>query len=253
MSSSSLLRSQIESVLAPRVPVVFSTAVRVSRPLQTTGIAPLDRLTGGGLPIGAVCELFGPECSGRTSVALTFLAQVTREGTACAWIDVADSLDPESAAACGVDLRRLLWVRCSDGEPRRARGKMWSRLDQALRAADLVLQAGGFGAVVFDMGAVPPEQALRVPLASWFRFRAAAERTQGTFLLLSQVSCAKSCSAMQLKLDRLRTRQEGGQVLSGLQFQAELVRDRFSAAKKPSASVAAWGQSTAWAGETCMP
>jgi hypothetical protein len=100
--------------------------------------------------------------------------------------------------------------------------------------------------VVFDMGTVPPEQALRVPLASWFRFRAATERTQATFLLLSQTSCAKSCSALQLKLDRLRTRQEGGQVLSGLQFQAELVRDRFASAKKPAASVAAWGHSTPW-------
>src|SRR4051794_9349349 len=105
MSTASLLRTQIESALAPRVPVVFSTGDTVSRPLQTTGIAALDRLTGGGLPVGAVCELFGPECSGRTSVALAFLAQITREGTACAWIDVADSLDLESAAACGVDLR----------------------------------------------------------------------------------------------------------------------------------------------------
>lgn len=252
MSSASLLRAQIESALAPRVPVVFSSGVQVSRPLQTTGIEALDHLLGGGLPLGAVCELFGPECSGRTSIALAFLAQVTREGSACAWIDVADSLDPESAAACGVDLQRLLWVRCSEGEAKKPRGRVWSRLDQALRAADLVLQAGGFGAVVFDMGNVPPEQALRVPLASWFRFRAAAERTQSTFLLLSQTSCAKSCSAVQLKLDRVRTRQEGGQVLSGLRYQAELVRDRnvsFRAGKKQAASVAAWGQPAAWAGE----
>jgi hypothetical protein len=245
MSSASLLRSQIESVLAPRIPVVFSTGAQVSRPLQTTGVEALDRLLGGGLPIGAVCEVFGPECSGRTSLALTFVAQVTRQGSACAWIDVADALDPESAAACGVDLRRLLWVRCSEGAKAR-KGKPWSRLDQALRAADLVLQAGGFGAVVFDMGSVAPAHALRVPLASWFRFRAAAERSQATFLLLSQNSCAKSCSAVQLKLDRLRTRQEGGQVLSGWQFQAELVRDRTASWKKPAASVAAWEQSAAW-------
>ena len=254
MVTAALLRSQIESALAPRVPVVFSTGAQSSRPLQTTGIEALDALLGGGFPIGTVCEVFGPECSGRTSLALTFLAQVTRVGNACAWIDVADSLDPESAAASGVDLRRLLWVRCGDtAEPKKSkRGKPWSRLDQALRAADLVLQAGGFGAVVFDMGLVAPEHALRVPLASWFRFRQAAERTQATFLLLSQTSCAKSCSAVQLRLDRLRTRHENHQVLSGMQFQAELVRDRnvsFSVGKKQPSSVAAWGSRTAWAAE----
>ncbi len=255
MVTAALLRSQIEAALAPRVPVVFGTgATQCSKPLQATGIEALDCLLGGGFPMGAVCEVFGPECSGRTSLALAFLAQVTREGSACAWIDVADSLDPESAAASGVDLQRLLWVRCGETAPTkpRARGKPWSRLDQALRAADLVLQAGGFGAIVFDMGAVAPEHALRVPLASWFRFRQAAERTQATFLLLSQISCAKSCSAVQLRLGRLRTRHENHQVLSGLQFQAELVRDRnvsFTAGKKPPASVAAWGQPAAWAVE----
>jgi recombination protein RecA len=255
MVTAALLRAQIESALAPRVPVVFSTGGRISRPLQAIGIDPLDRLLGGGFPIGAVCEVFGPECSGRTSVALSLLAQVTRQGNACAWIDVADSLDPESAAASGVDLQRLLWVRCSEGDATkkpRAKGKPWSRLDQALRAADLVLQAGGFGAVVFDMGTVAPEHALRVPLASWFRFRQAAERTQSTFLLLSQISCAKSCSAVQLRLDRVATRHENQKVMSGLQFQAELVRDRnfnFTAGKKSPDSVAAWSQKTSWAGD----
>ncbi len=254
MVTAALLRSQIESALAPRVPAAFSTCAQNSKPLQTTGLEALDHLLGGGFPVGAVCEVFGPECSGRTSIALSFLAQVTQQGSACAWIDVADALDPESAAASGVDLQRLLWVRCGETDtPKKSqRGKPWSRLDQALRAADLVLQAGGFGAIVFDMGSVAPEHALRVPLASWFRFRQASERTQSTFLLLSQISCAKSCSAVQLRLDRLRTRHENHQVLSGLQFQAELVRDRnvrFTAGKKPPASVAAWGQPASWAGE----
>jgi hypothetical protein len=254
MSSATALRHHIETVLAPRIPVVFSSGVQTAKPLQSTGITALDGLLAGGFPIGAVCEVFGPECSGKTSIALAFVAQVTRQGSACAWIDVADALDPESAAACGIDLARLLWVRCGEipsAKPR-AKGKPWSRLDQALRAADLVLQAGGFGAVVFDMGTVAPEHALRVPLASWFRFRQAAERTQSTFLLLSQISCAKSCSAVQLRLDRLRTRHENHQVLSGLQFQAELVRDRnisFSASKKSSVSTAAWGQPAAWTSE----
>jgi recombination protein RecA len=66
----------------------------------------------GGLPIGAVSEVVGPECSGRTSLALSFLAQATQASKVCAWIDVSNAFDPLSAAAIGVDLARLLWVRC---------------------------------------------------------------------------------------------------------------------------------------------
>lgn len=253
MVSSSLLRARIEASLAPRVPAAFTTGERYTKPLQATGLAALDRLLGGGLPLGTVCELTGPECSGRTSLALSLLAQVTRGGSACAWIDVADSLDPESAAANGVDLERLLWVRCgeTDTSKRVRRRKPWSRLEQALRAADLVLQAGGFGVIVFDLGSVAPEHALRVPLASWFRFRQGAEKTQSTFLLLSQISCARSCAAVQLRLERIAPQHENQKVLSELRSQAELLRDRnrdFTLGKKPAGSVAAWNQRTSWVG-----
>ncbi len=56
------------------------------------------------------------------------------------------------------------------------RRKSWSRLEQGLRVTDLLLQAGGFSCIVLDMGSLNAEYALRVPLATWFRFRAAAER-----------------------------------------------------------------------------
>ena len=73
--------------------------------------------------------------------------------------------------------------------------KPWSRIEQALRVADLVLQAGGFAAIVLDMGSIASEHASRVPLATWFRYRAAAERTQAAMLLLAQHPCAKSSGA----------------------------------------------------------
>ena len=74
----------------------------------------------------------------------------------------------------GIDLSRLLWVRCGvSPAPRR---KHWSRLEQGLRVTDLLLQAGGFSCIVMDMGSLKAEYASRVPLATWFRFRAAAER-----------------------------------------------------------------------------
>src|ERR1700733_8378479 len=81
------------------------------RPIAETGIESLDNLLHGGLPIGAVSELVEPEYSGRTDIALSFVARLTQASTVCAWIDASNNFDPVSAAAAGVDLARLLWVR----------------------------------------------------------------------------------------------------------------------------------------------
>jgi len=287
MSSAHLLRLQIEAALADRIPSALTPAPRVVRPTAPVGILALDAALGGGLPLGAISELAGPECSGRTTLALAFVAGLTREGRVCAWVDVSDTLDPESAAASGVDLARLLWVRCggtAEARPVRAeaavsdkcptrvgheerevsfeprcaepqptvrrknqetvnaislvpvqesrRGKPvrkpWSRLDQALRATDLLLQAGGFSAIVLDMGSVAPEFALRVPLATWFRYRAAAERTQASVVLLTQQACAKSSAGLVLRLKPGAVIDEGAAVLTGAEFSVETARERFA-------------------------
>jgi RecA/RadA recombinase len=76
------------------------------------GIQTIDELLEGGFPLGAITEIVGLESSGRISFALSFLAQMTQAEKVCAWIDVSDTLDPESTAAAGVNLSRLLWVRC---------------------------------------------------------------------------------------------------------------------------------------------
>ena len=117
MSASSAIRLQIESALATRIPAALTPAPRIMRPVASTGIAALDEVLRGGLPVGALTELVGPECSGRTSVALKFVAGLTQAGRVCAWIDVSNTLDPASAAATGVDLKRLLWVRCGTAKP----------------------------------------------------------------------------------------------------------------------------------------
>ncbi|MGB8481205.1 MAG: ATPase domain-containing protein [Acidobacteriaceae bacterium] len=79
---------------------------------MATGIQILDQVLEGGLPVGAITEIVGPECSGRTALVFSFLAGITRAAKVCAWIDVSDAFHPESAAASGVDLERMLWVRC---------------------------------------------------------------------------------------------------------------------------------------------
>src|SRR6266852_3585259 len=90
----------------------FTARSRIDAELQASGIAELDELLGGGFPRGSLVELCGPASSGRTSLCLALLAQATGEQQACAFVDVSDSLDPTSLAAAGVDIARLLWVRC---------------------------------------------------------------------------------------------------------------------------------------------
>ncbi len=112
MPSASHLRAQIEATLAERIPSALTPMARVPYPVAPTGISEIDLLLHGGFPVGALSEVVGPECSGRTSLALAFIASMTQAGKVCAWVDVSDTLHPESAAAMGVDLSRLLWVRC---------------------------------------------------------------------------------------------------------------------------------------------
>src|SRR5580700_964810 len=112
MLATSTIRTQIEVTLAHKIPSALTPAPKMIRPMAETGIESLDNLLQGGLPIGAVSELVGPECSGRTGIALSFVAQMTQAGKVCAWIDVSNAFDPASAAAAGVDLARLLWTRC---------------------------------------------------------------------------------------------------------------------------------------------
>ncbi len=112
MPSAATIRLQIETALAHRIPSALTPAQRVIRPVVPTGVAPVDELLDGGPPVGAITEMTGPECSGRTSLTFSFLARLTQVSSVCAWIDVSDTFHAESAAAAGIDLARLLWVRC---------------------------------------------------------------------------------------------------------------------------------------------
>src|SRR5437899_8255644 len=128
---SAILRARLESALGERIPSPFTDVERRVLASVPTGIAPLDALTGG-LPRGAITEFFGPPSSGRTSAMISILAEATARDEVCALVDGNDAFDPKSAAAAGVELNRLLWVRCR-------------KLDQVLKTTDLLLQGGGFG------------------------------------------------------------------------------------------------------------
>ena len=108
--SAAVLKREIESKLVDRVPAALSPMVQAVPRLLPTGNAALDVLLGGGFPLSSLCEVTGPECSGRSAIALSLLATASHE-SACAYIDVSDTWSPHSAAATGVLLENVLWVR----------------------------------------------------------------------------------------------------------------------------------------------
>ncbi len=246
MPSANALRLQIERALESRFPAALSPMPQTARETAAVSIPEIDSLLAGGFPVGAISEITGPATSGRTCLALAFIAERTSEGKVCAWVDVNDALDPESAAANGVCLRRLLWVRCRN-EAGRASGKPWTRLDQALRAVDLLLQAGGFAAIVLDMGDTAGEHGRRIPLATWYRFRQAAEQARSCLMVLGSVAYAQSSADVVLEC---APREALGQtVLQGYAFDVQLKRQRSASAmpamRKPPAST--WTAPNAWA------
>lgn len=155
--------------------------------LLLTGNQEVDRLTGG-FPRGAITEICGPASSGRTSLLFSALAAATSAGEACAYVDTGDTFHPASAAAAGIELDRLLWVRCG-GNPERA-----------LKCADLLVQAGGFGLIAFDIAGVQPGVARRIPLSAWFRLRRAIEPTRTVLALVEQQPNARTAASLILEM-----------------------------------------------------
>jgi hypothetical protein len=264
--------------------------------MVSSGAPAIDALTGG-LPRGCLTEICGPASSGRTTLLLAALAAATRRGEFCVVVDASDALDPHSAAASGVELDRLLWVRCGEDAPQKSRSKgcpisrapfarevgmrevhsqaafdfdtgfeknssrqSEHRLEQVLRATDLLLESGGFGLIVLDLGDLPPQAARYIPLTTWFRFRRAIEHTPTILLAIEQHPIAGSCSSLLLRLGVLSTQYSvlssngratqdvqpvHAQLLTGLEINAELIRSRLN--RKPSHSVT-FETKTAWAG-----
>lgn len=143
-----------------------------------------------GFPRGRISEIYGPSSSGRTGLAHSALAASTERGECAALIDTANAFDLCSAAAAGVKLEKLLWVRCG------------GNAEHAMRAADLLLQAGGFGVVVLDLIGASQQALARIPPTAWFRFRRTIEPMQTVFLVLADKPLTKSCAAKRVALER---------------------------------------------------
>jgi len=162
-------------------------------PLAVPALAPLLK----NLPRGGIVELTGPRSSGRMAVLLHVLAQATGRGEVCAVLDTHDQFSPASAASAGVRLQRVVWVRCQN------------RPDYTLRAADLLLHAGGFGVVALDLPEVTAETWNRIPISWWHRFRRAVEHTPTIVLLCVETTQARACSRVSLELESRSFEWEG--------------------------------------------
>jgi recombination protein RecA len=374
-SRSAALRQEIESSLAARIPAALSPQAFQAPRLLPIRNEDVNTLLGGGLPIGGICEFTGPASAGRTSLALSVLSEATVD-SACAYIDVSDSLDARSAAAAGVRLQNLLWVRFSEAQERkpnstqpsesrkaiapnpngadrstqhhgirhprtetkgidRALEKMlvqkaetrlkkmegtpgypnqrlslaaapeeqiayehfnarradasdplrqidrraadeareranspavvqgglrhdakpWSKLDKALRTADQILQAGGFRVVVLDLASVSPEQALRIPSATWYRFSRAAQEGDAILLLLTQEPCARSSAKSVLDCSPRLPTSESIHVFGVMNHTAEVIRQRVANpyGKKAPGRAVEWNSTAPWMRSVGMP
>jgi hypothetical protein len=132
---------------------------------------------------GEITEIVGRLSSGRTSLLIAALRRATSAGAATALVDVDDAFDAEGAARAGVDLGRLLWVRC--GRDR----------DLALRAVDLLARCSGFAIVGLDLGELAP----RLSLTAAFRLRVAVRRSGVALLVLASRRIAGASAALAVE------------------------------------------------------
>ncbi len=142
---------------------------------------------------GSVAELSGVASCGKTSVTLALLAQLTANGEVCAVVDSCDSLDVVSAKKSGVVLDNLLWIRCG------------GRLEEAFLAADLLVQAKGFGAVWLNLNGLSESKLRLVPRTYWFRYRTRIKETPTVFVVTSAIPVAGSASQRPLGFTREST------------------------------------------------
>jgi recombination protein RecA len=130
--------AQIERQFGKGSIMKLGDGAREKIPSVSTGCLPLDIALGiGGLPYGRICEIYGPESSGKTTLTLSVIAQAQKEGKACAFIDAEHALDPTYAEKLGVNIDDLIISQPDNGE-------------QALEIADMLVRSGSIDIIVVD-------------------------------------------------------------------------------------------------------
>jgi hypothetical protein len=215
------MRAALESLLRDRkLDVTLTRTIDASPPdrLASTGDAEVDAALGGGLRRGHLSEIAGAPSSGRSTLAIAALAAAAARGEAVALIDTGDTFDPAAAAAHGLSLPRLLWVRDSGDAAR------------ALKAFSLVLQAGGFGLAVLDFADVAAPALRRFPCTTWMRLARIVEGSETVALLIGRERIARSAGGVTIALDAVPARWQGSapraRLLTGVDRLPRVVRSR---------------------------
>lgn len=133
----SLVLGQIERNFGKGSIMRLGDATRMKVETIPSGALTLDLALGGGLPRGRVVEIYGPESSGKTTVALHAIAEMQRNGGVAAFVDAEHALDPTYAAALGVDINNLLVSQPDTGE-------------SALEIVDQLVRSAAVDIVVID-------------------------------------------------------------------------------------------------------
>jgi hypothetical protein len=202
----------------------------VVRPAQriATGLATIDTLLDGGLPAGAITELVGARSSGKTSLGYALAAALTGRGAFTAYVDVADAFDPEHAATAGVRLHRLLWIRPPD-------------VRAALRAAEYVVETGGFTLIVVDLG-----DPTRVPdgtaSTTWLRLARSVAATKAAIVIVGMRRNARASAAVSLETSHAAVSFSGGMgraLFDGIASTIECRKNKLGPPPAPTRLVAA--------------
>ncbi len=128
---------QIEKNFGKGTIMKLGEGAKVKVETISTGSISLDSALGGGIPRGRIIEIYGPESSGKTTLALHTIAEAQKKGGVCAFIDAEHALDPEYARRIGVDTENLLISQPDNGE-------------QALEIVETLTRSGGIDVIVVD-------------------------------------------------------------------------------------------------------
>jgi recombination protein RecA len=139
--------TQIERQFGKGTVMLMGDQERVAIPAISTGSLGLDIALGiGGLPRGRICEIYGPESSGKTTLTLQVIAEAQKLGGTAAFIDAEHALDPQYAEKIGVQVDDLIMSQPDTGE-------------QALEVAEMLVRSGAVDILVIDsVAALTPKR-----------------------------------------------------------------------------------------------
>ncbi len=226
--------SQIEKQFGKGAIMKLGGQSAVSIPAISTGCLSLDIITGiGGFPRGRVIEIYGPEASGKTTIALQAIAEAQKAGGQAAFIDAEHALDPTYAQNLGVNIDELYLAQPDFGE-------------QALEIAEILVRSGGVDIIVIDsVAALVPKAELegdmgdshmglqaRLMSQALRKLTAIVSRSKTTFIFLNQMRekigmfvgnpetttggrALKFYSSMRLEVRKILTLKNGTDIVGG--------------------------------------